>query len=76
MTLLRCKMKVQSLEAAKNADGSVHDERIKLTAVLGPENEPWSKWTPAGVLDITVTNPDAFGRLRQDQEVYVDLVEE
>jgi len=67
-------MKVQSLEAAKNADGSVHDERIKLTAVLGPENEPWSLFTPSGELNITITNSAVFGKLKQDAEYYIDIV--
>lgn len=30
-----------------------------LQAVSGKENEPWSKWTPTGSLQFTVTNPDA-----------------
>lgn len=30
-----------------------------LFAVGGEENKPWSKYTPAGKLEFTVTNPEA-----------------
>ena len=74
MALLRCKMKLQSLQAAKNADGSIAEERIILTAVLGPENEPWSKYTPSGQLGFTLTNPSAFGKLKADAEYFIDII--
>jgi hypothetical protein len=72
--VLRCKMKTQSLQAIKNADGSIAEERIVLDAVSGPENEPWSKYTPTGQLSFSLTNPSAFGKIKADEEYYVDIV--
>lgn len=31
----------------------------RLAAVSGKENEPWSKFTPMGKLEFSVTNPEA-----------------
>ena len=40
------------------AEGAVNVS-YSLHPVSGKENEPWSKWTPTGSLQFTVTNPDA-----------------
>jgi len=74
LPVLRCRMRVSSIQAVKNADSSVAEERIKLSAVLGPENESWSKYTPLGELNITLTNTAAFGKIIQGGEYFVDLV--
>jgi hypothetical protein len=67
MALLRCKFKTVSIEAAKNADGSVASEKLRLEAITG-------QYTPSGNLELTITVPDAFGKLKPDQELYLDLV--
>ena len=36
-----------------------HNVSYRLDAVTGEENKPWSKFTPTGALQFTVTNPDA-----------------
>lgn len=32
---------------------------VKLSAVSGKENEPWSKYTPSGSLEMQIDNPPA-----------------
>lgn len=36
-----------------------HSVSYALTAVVGEENKPWSKFTPSGSLQFTVTNEKA-----------------
>lgn len=38
-------------------------EDVRLEAVTGKTNEPWSKWTPSGSLTISITNPSAQAQL-------------
>lgn len=53
---LQLKMRLQSVTAQLVGE---HQISYSLTAVSGDENKPWSKYTPAGQLQFTVTNPDA-----------------
>ena len=68
-------MRVESLLYSKNPDGSTGSELVKLRAVYGdsPENKEWSKFTPSGELSITITNPDAYGKLSNGHEFYIDF---
>ena len=72
--LLRCKMKLKSIQAVKNADSSTAEERLHFMAVVGPENESWSKYTPLGDLKFTLSNPNAFGKLKADAEYFIDII--
>jgi len=42
-------------------------EKIRLAAVYGTEdnkaNAQWSKWTPSGILELHITNPEAVGKV-------------
>lgn len=74
--VLRAKMRVVEVAAIKNEDGSTMSERLKLQAVYGPEgseNAQWSKWTPAADFNITINNPNAFGKLSSGHEYFVDF---
>lgn len=76
MSVLRAKMRVSEVSQIKEADGSTSQERVKLNAVYGAEgtaNAQWSKWTPAASFEITINNPDAFGKLSSGHEYYVDF---
>lgn len=54
--------------SAKFKVGQVNDfgeyRQVHLTPVYSPdpnsENYSWSKWTPSGKLEMTITNPAAF----------------
>lgn len=73
--LLRCKMRVSSVKRNINPDGKPESEEIQLNAVYGDteENKQWSKWTPQGVLSITINNPDAIGKVLNGHEYFVDF---
>lgn len=76
MPVLRAKMRVAQVAAIKNADGSTSQEQVNLQAMYGNEgtdNAQWSKWTPSASFDITINNPDAFGKLSSGHEYYVDF---
>lgn len=52
------KMKLQTKTiGCINAEGAV-SIGYQLFPVSGEENKPWSKWTPGGQLQFTVSNPD------------------
>jgi hypothetical protein len=76
MSVLRAKMRVADVAQIKNPDGSTSQERVKLSAVSGDEgtdNAQWSKWTPQASFDITINNPNAFGKLASGHEYFVDF---
>lgn len=78
---VRAKFRVDSITAgeATQPDGTKTkvSEELRFSAVYSPdpnsENYSWSKWTPAGQLSMTVTNPDAFDHFKVGEEVYLTL---
>lgn len=70
--VLVAKMQVQSVTERFDGKGATAAKDIELTPVTGKGNEPWSKWTPSGVLKLNVTNPEAFGAMKAGTfKVYV-----
>lgn len=50
--------------------------QVKLAAVYGKdgsENASWSKYTPAGSIELSITNPDAYEQFKVGAEYYVDF---
>lgn len=39
----------------------------------GKVNESWSKWTPSGHLQISITNPSAIDRFEKGKAYYLDF---
>ncbi len=68
--MIRAKFVVETV--AKHASGV---EAVTLRPVYGdtPENKSWSKWTPTGSLAMTISNPDAMGKLECGREYYIDF---
>lgn len=54
-------------------------ETVILNAVYSSdpesENYSWSKWTPSGMLNLTITNPDAQGKFEVGKEYFIDISE-
>jgi len=75
MAILRCKMRVNTVTQSKESDGSTSQETIELRAVYAAEGEnaQWSKWTPCADFKISITNPQAFGKLSKGHEFFVDF---
>ena len=50
--------------------------RVRMSPVVGDggeENASFSKWTPSGLLELTITNPDAIPFYVEGQQYYVDM---
>ena len=75
---LRAKLRVSSVLHSKASDGSTDHEIVKLQAVYSDdpnsENKQWSKWTPSASFEMQINNPDAFGKLSNGHEFYVDFI--
>lgn len=41
----------------------------------GKDNKDWSKWTPIGTLNMTISNPGAFEWFEPGKEYYPDFTE-
>lgn len=41
----------------------------------GNDNKDWSKWTPTGALNMSITNPAAFDWFEVGKEYYLDFTE-
>jgi len=78
--ILRFKLMVSEVLHRKAADGSVSEERVKLSAVTGygadkdSENAKFSKYTPIANFEIVISNPEAMNKLASGHEFYVDFI--
>ena len=69
---VRAKFKVSAVTAME------HSTVVKLGAVCAdevPENQRYHKHTPAGSLEITVTNPAAANQFAPGKVFYLDFTE-
>lgn len=74
--MLRLKMMVSSVKRIADSKGEIQAEEIQMSAVYGDKgtaNGAWSKWTPSGNLQFTVSNPAAFGQVLPGQYILLDL---
>ena len=65
----RAKVKVESI--LKNNYGETITFRPVTNGSL--EDNSYSKWTPSGKLELTITNPDIIDKIRPDDVFYVDF---
>lgn len=68
----RCKFNVQSV-----TDFGGNQRRINLAAICDssvPEDQAFTKYTPNGNIEISITNPAAFGVFVPGKQVYVDFL--
>jgi hypothetical protein len=76
--VLRLEMVVNSVKKVCDNEGAVSQEEIGFNAVYssvaGSANAQWSKWTPCASLTMTISNPEAIGKVLPGQFVFVDLV--
>lgn len=75
-TTVRAKFTVNTIELYSSPEDS---GRVKLHATNTKEgdNVDWSKWTPSGQIEMTITNPAAFTVFKdafsKKQAFYVDF---
>lgn len=69
--MIRAKFKCTSV--TKHEGGS---ETVRMQPVTSgsDENKSWSKYTPCGVLEMTITAEGAVGKFQPGAEYYLDLV--
>jgi len=80
--MMRAEFRVTSVEQFKSGE-TVTTEQIKMMAVtdapFNPDGESednsFARWTPSGELSMSITNPNLFGKIKQDQKFYLDFVE-
>lgn len=79
--MVRAKMKCHEI-AQRVIDAYDHEakktvptpqEVVKLTAVYGDENKPWSQHTPQGTVELHITNPEAVKQFAVGGVYYVDF---
>ena len=77
--MIRAKVKVRNvLEHFANGDDVKTQEQLYLSAVYSDdkesENYSFSQSTPHLVLNMSISNPNAFGKLIKDKEYYLDFI--
>ena len=50
-----------------------HQEIVRFRAAFGPGNEDWSKATPGGTLEMTISNEAAHGKFIPGQDYFSDF---
>jgi hypothetical protein len=76
--MLRLKMVVNAVKSCADSNGDKSQEEVSMNVVYGADgsaNKQWSKWTPNGQLNFTISNPDAFGKVKPGQFVFIDITE-
>jgi len=73
--MIRAKAEVVGVEDQNTTVGEKYAEAITLEAVTAdtPENAEWAKYTPSLQLTMHIDNPNAWGKLVEGQECYIDL---
>lgn len=72
--MFRCKFQVADISKDEGYDNRV----LRLQACVNDDgdNQDWSKWTPSGSFEMTVTNEAAFEKidaLKPGDIFYIDL---
>lgn len=56
------KFYVSAVTKSSDMGGNSTGAQVVLNPVYGKENEPWSKYTPSGRIEMNITNPDALSQ--------------
>lgn len=75
---MRAKFKVTSVETI--GDSLQNVEMFPVTEKPydpdgNSEDNSFSKWTPSGILKMSITNPALVGKLKEGQKFYLDFTE-
>lgn len=83
--LMRAKFEVQSVKVVRPwNEGGEPMEEITARPVCGngnfgpngeSEDNTFARYSPCGLLELTVNNPDLFGKILPGQKFYVDFTE-
>jgi hypothetical protein len=83
LVMIRAKMHCDAVReytyaATDKVPETKYCEEVRLSAVYGKDgsaNAQWSKSTPSGSVNLTITNPDAWGKIKQGRFYFVDVSE-
>jgi hypothetical protein len=79
MSDLVAKFRVTSVTREIGESEKILREQVSLIAVYSSdknsENYQWSQYTPAGNLALTITNPNAFGKLKMNKDYILEFNE-
>lgn len=70
---MNVRAKFRCSEVAKMKGGDDALERVRFHPVGGDENKMWSKWTPGGSLEMTISNPAVHGAFEPGEDYYLDI---
>jgi len=56
-----------------NNAGTIEQVKVELTPVMDSGNSTWSKWTPGGSIQLTITNPEAYEQFKPGETYFVDF---
>lgn len=78
--MMRAKVQIGTVSRIICQDGSVSMEQIQAHPVCGnfgqngeSEDNTFARYTPSGNVELSITNPDLFGKFRPGQKFYVDF---
>jgi hypothetical protein len=70
---VRCiTVKTSASNYGSNA-GTIESKQVELGPVADPANSTWSKYTPAGSINLTINNPEAFEAFKPGETYFVDF---
>jgi len=73
---VRAKFKCTAI-TTQESDGKVFSKQVFFQPVYSSdpesENHSWSQATPAGSLNMTITNPSAFNQFESGKEYFLDI---
>jgi hypothetical protein len=72
---VRAKFYVQEVRHVHTTDPTAVCAIVKMAAVYGDGkgNETWSKYTPQGALEMTITNPAAIEAFELGKSYFLDI---
>jgi hypothetical protein len=74
MTKTRCKFRCESKVPAW--EGSTDHFKVSFQTLYDtsiPEDERFSKYTPSGQMEVTISNPAALEMIQPGQDYYIDI---
>lgn len=73
MSKVRAKFWTQTIAHHHTQDPSAVCAVITMAPVYDEANKDWSKYTPQGAIQMTITNPDAIAAFEIGKAYYVDF---
>ena len=81
--MMTAKMQVHSVAENRDTEGRVTFEQINMAPVCtkpfdadgNSEDNTYARWTPSGRIDLTITNPNLFGKIKPGQRFYLHFTE-